>query len=77
VPETEIFKSLNCALVTWRTNRTISAKEPEKYLADRLTDEDPTETEIRDRLASHIIPYEAMKAGGYTKKLCFGGEAAQ
>ncbi|MCH8076136.1 MAG: hypothetical protein IIC64_09980 [SAR324 cluster bacterium] len=35
VEDNEIFKSLNCALVTWRTNRTIAAKEPEKYLAER------------------------------------------
>jgi hypothetical protein len=64
-PESDIYRSLNCALVTWRTNRTISDKEPERYLAERRTDEDPNESEIRDRLATHLIPYKQMVAGDY------------
>ena len=46
-PEADIFRSLNCALVTWRTNRSISDKEPERYLAERRTDQDPGEDEIK------------------------------
>lgn len=65
VPDTRVFLSLNCALVSWRTNRAISDKQPEKYLSERRTPEDPSDTEIRDRLASHLIPYEPMKTGGY------------
>lgn len=64
-PEGEIFRSLNCALVTWRTNRNISAKDPERYLAERRTPEDPGEKEIRARLATHLIPYDEMVAGDY------------
>jgi hypothetical protein len=68
-PEADIFRSLNCALVTWRTNRTISDKEPERYLAERRTAEDPGESEIRERLATHLIPYEQMVAGNYEEFL--------
>lgn len=31
----DIFEALNCALVAWRTDRNISAKAPERYLAER------------------------------------------
>lgn len=33
--EDEIYRALNSALVTWKTNRNISAKAPERYLAER------------------------------------------
>lgn len=59
------YRSLNCALVTWRTNRNISDKEPERYLAERLQGTDLGEAEIRARLESHLIPYDAMVAGDY------------
>lgn len=63
--DAKIFRSLNCALVTWQTNRNISAKEPEKYLAERLDGTPLGEAEVRQRLASHLIPYDEMVAGGY------------
>lgn len=69
IAEANIFCSLNCALVTWRTNRNISDKEPERYLAERRTEEDPGEDAIRSRLASHLIPYEQMVAGNYDEFL--------
>jgi hypothetical protein len=73
--------------VTWRTNRTISDKDPEKYLGERRDKNELGEGEIRARLASHLIPYEEMVSGNYqaflTKraslvhsamtKLCAGG----
>jgi hypothetical protein len=68
-PEADIFRSLNCALVTWRTNRTISDKEPERYLAERRTADDPSDEEIRERLASHLIPFDQMIAGNYEEFL--------
>lgn len=61
----EIYRSLNCALVTWQTNRNISDKEPERYLAERLQGTHMGESEVRQRLSSHLIPYEEMIAGGY------------
>jgi hypothetical protein len=66
VPEDQIYLSLNCALVTWRTNRAIADKEPERYLAERLDPVDPSSEEVKIRLASHLIPYEEMVAGDYS-----------
>ncbi len=61
----EIYRSLNCALITWQTNRNISDKEPEKYLAERLDGTDLTEEELHGRLSTHIIPFDEMVSGDY------------
>lgn len=61
----EIFRSLNCALITWKTNRNISDKEPERYLTERLDGTGVNEHEIRQRISTHIIPYDEMVAGDY------------
>jgi hypothetical protein len=65
ISEDQIYRSLNCALVTWQTNRNISAKEPERYLAERRDGTDLGEAEIRARLATHLIPYDEMVTGDY------------
>ena len=66
VSDSEIYRSLNCALVTWQTNRNISDKEPERYLAERLEGTPLGEAEVRQRLSSHLIPYDEMVADSYT-----------
>lgn len=65
VPDEHIYRSINCALITWRTNRTISAKEPERYLAERRDGTGLGVEEIKARLATHLIPYDAMMDGDY------------
>lgn len=65
VPDEQIYRSLNCALVTWRTNRNISDKKPERYLAERLDGTGITEAAIRARLLTHLIPYDEMVSGDY------------
>jgi hypothetical protein len=69
IADAEIYRSLNCALVTWQTNRSISDKEPERYLAERrkcISEEKCIiEEEVRQRLSSHLIPYDEMIAGCY------------
>lgn len=55
--------ALNCALITGKTNRTIGRKEPLTYLKDRYNW--ATERIITQRLNSHAIPTEELKAGGY------------
>jgi len=67
--DAEIYRSLNCALVTWQTNRNISDKEPERYLAERLEGTPLGEAEVRQRLNSHLIPYDEMVAGDYRQFL--------
>lgn len=89
VPDEEVYLSLNCALVTWKTNRDISDKEPEHYLAERREGNKLGDAEVKARLASHLIPYDEMVAGDYKAflktrasmvnaamtKLCIGGGA--
>lgn len=58
--------SLNCALVTWKTNRNISDKQPERYLAERRDGTGIGDEEVKERLASHLIPYAEMVGGDYT-----------
>ncbi len=65
VADSLIYRSLNCALVTWRTNRNISDKSPEHYLAQRRDNTGLGEEEIRARLATHLIPYDEMVAEDY------------
>lgn len=88
--EEKAFKALNCALVTWRTNRTIAAKQPVDYLLERVEASALGEEELRSRLKSHAVPYEAMVVGNYeefllkrallaetaVKALCAGGDWA-
>jgi hypothetical protein len=65
VSDDRAYLSLNCALVTWQTNRNISDKEPERYLAERRDGSDLGDAEVKARLASHLIPYDEMVAGDY------------
>lgn len=66
VSDDYIYRSLNCALVSWYTNRIMSNKEPEQYLAERQDktklDEDK---KIKSRVESHLIPYEELVSGDY------------
>jgi hypothetical protein len=61
----EVYRALNCALITWNTNRNIAAKEPIRYLRERVERANLGEDEIRRRLASHYIPYDALAVGNY------------
>jgi hypothetical protein len=61
----DAFNALNCALVTWRTNRTIAAKEPIKYLLERAEAAALGEEALRNRLKSHAILYVPLAEGDY------------
>ena len=61
----EIYRAVNCALITWRTNRTISAKDPLTYLKDRLDNAGLTTQQIEQRLRTHLIPFAEFNVGGY------------
>ncbi len=61
----EIYRALNCALITWKTNRTIGAQEPLKYLRERVRRTDLGEAEIKRRLATHYVPFDELAVGGY------------
>jgi len=63
--EDKAHNALNCALITWRTNRTIAANQPIDYIRDRTEAATLGEDELRGRLKSHAIPYDAMVSGDY------------
>lgn len=75
--EEEIFRSLNCGLVSWRTNRTISDKSPSQYLQERMDAAELGEEEIRHRLNSHLIPFEPIKNETYDEFLRLRAEKVQ
>jgi len=61
--EIDSFLALNCALVTWKTNRTIGRKDPLAYLQDRTGWVD--ESTVEQRLKTHLIPVSSLKEGKY------------
>lgn len=63
IPDEQIFRALNCALVTWRTNRTISDKDPITYLKERADNCALGEEEMKRRLRTHLIPYTRLAVG--------------
>jgi hypothetical protein len=61
----DIYRAINCALITWRTNRTISNKDPVKYLKERADNSTLGEEELQRRLRTHLIPYNELNVGVY------------
>ncbi len=55
--------ALNCALITWRTNRTIGRLDPIAYLAARA-EAAPSPESIEVRLRSHVIPVPVLRDAG-------------
>lgn len=64
-PDSQIYRALNCALITWRTNRKLSATSPTEYIRQRVEQATLGEAEIKARLASHLAPFEEVRAGDY------------
>lgn len=62
--EDESFRALNCALITWQTNRTVSNLSPLQYLKDRVDAAQLGEADIAARLESHLVPWDAIKNSG-------------
>ena len=65
LPEERIYLALNCALITWRTNRSISDKDPIQYLKERADSCALGEDELKRRLKSHLIPFGELAKGPY------------
>ncbi|MGW0857212.1 GmrSD restriction endonuclease domain-containing protein [Streptomyces sp. NPDC002690] len=57
--------ALNCALITWKTNRTIQNKEPLVYMRDRADANSLGDDETVFRLKSHAIPAEPLQQNDY------------
>jgi hypothetical protein len=59
----ESYRALNCALIKDKTNISIGRKDPLQYLKDRY--EWSSESIVRERLQSHLIPIKELANGGY------------
>lgn len=57
------YLALNCALITWKTNRTIGRKDPLEYLHERV--EWASKDIVRERLRSHLIDYDLLAKDEY------------
>ena len=57
------YLALNCALITDSTNISIGRKDPLEYLRDHY--KWTSESIVRERLQSHLIPIEELANGGY------------
>lgn len=60
-----VNRALNCALITWRTNRNIAAKTPRDYLEQRTAAAHLGELEVQARLTSHLVPYVSLTNDDY------------
>ncbi len=57
------FYALNCALITWKTNRMIGRKDPLDYLKERVQWAD--ETAVSNRLKTHLLSYDLLNQAHY------------
>jgi hypothetical protein len=57
------YLALNCALITWKTNRMIGRKDPLEYLQQRVQWAD--EAVVRERLRSHLISFDLLSKAHY------------
>lgn len=59
--------ALNCALITWKTNRTIRDKEPLVYMRDRAEANSLGDDETVFRLKTHAIPEGPLRKNDYSQ----------
>ncbi len=57
------YLALNCAFITWKTNRIIGRKDPLEYLLDRV--EWAGEESVRERMKSHLIDFDLLASASY------------
>ncbi len=65
----EINRALNCALISWRTNRNISAKTPSDYVTERMEATSLGQAEVERRLESHLVPVVQLMENNYEEFL--------
>lgn len=59
----ESYLALNCALITWKTNRIIGRKDPLEYLNERVAAADAAS--VKERLRSHLISFHHLSNAHY------------
>ena len=56
----EVSSAINCARISWKTNRVIEAKSPKQYISDRSKEVGVAEEVVKQRLESHLISYDVL-----------------
>jgi hypothetical protein len=56
--------ALNCAFITWKTNRIIGRKDPLEYLQERV--DWAGEESVRERMKTHLIDFDLLAKAKYT-----------
>ncbi|MBE7635963.1 DUF262 domain-containing protein [Sneathiella sp. P13V-1] len=57
------YYALNCALITWKTNRIIGRKDPLDYLKERVQWAD--ELAVSNRLKTHLVSFDLLSNAHY------------
>lgn len=57
------FEAMNCALITWKTNRTLGRQDPLDYIQERT--KITTIESVGARFKSHLIPFDLLKNATY------------
>lgn len=65
----KVNRALNCALISWATNRKVGAQTPSQYIANRAEKASLGTEVVRQRLESHLVPYDALIADDYDEFL--------
>jgi len=61
----KVNRALNCALISWTTNRKVGAQTPAEYIAKRAAKASLGENVVRQRLESHLVPFDALVGNDY------------
>jgi hypothetical protein len=61
----KVNRALNCALISWTTNRKVGAQTPSKYISNRAAAASLGEDVVKQRLESHLVPFDALVADDY------------
>ena len=69
IDEEDGNRALNCALISRRSNRKVSAARPLDYLSERAELSQLGEEEVRRRLATHSVSFDDLSAGNYEQFL--------
>ena len=69
------YLALNCALITWKTNRMIGRLDPIEYMEAR-TELAPDPRDVQDRLDTHLVPYAVLASAGPYPAEATGAELA-
>lgn len=61
----KVNRALNCALISWTTNRKVGAQTPSEYISKRAAKASLGENVVRQRLESHLVPFDALVGNDY------------